>query len=521
MPNFFSFLTPIFLWGLTFNFFMVLENLEPKRIFDIFENVLAQTPRESKKEEKIREVVVTYLETHAKQNNISLSIHTDAIGNILIRRPASPGMEDRPSILFQGHLDMVCETDRPEGFDFDNLPIPIRIQPNGEWIDADGTTLGADNGIGVAIAMALLLETDPDFVHGPFEVFLTVDEETGLTGAFQMDVEALHIQSKLLINADSEAIGIITIGSAGGGDTTFTKTIPKITAPAKVSYSYVTVSIAGLYGGHSGGDIHLPKGSANKLMARLLSAVTESLPINLCQWNGGTKHNAITREAVAIIAIPEEKVPDLEKILTQATAPILAYYHDFEPNLTISWQSDTSASLPFFPVEDSRVMIHTIHIIPHGALRFSPQVAGLVETSNNLAIVKTTGDTFEMKISSRSNIDEELVSFRRGMDELGQLTRWDMNLEPAYPGWAPDPKSAFLHYVTEKYAEELGSEITVKAIHAGLECGVIGAKIPGMQMLSIGPNIRDCHTPEERAEIKSVGIMYSLFQAILKDLPTF
>jgi dipeptidase D len=160
---------------------MVLENLEPKRIFDIFEHVLAKTPRESKKEEKIREVVINYLETHAKESGISLNIYNDAIGNVLISRPASPGMEDRPSLLFQGHLDMVCETDRPEGFDFDTLPIPIRIQPNGEWIDADGTTLGADNGIGVAIAMALLLETDPAFVHGPFEVFLTVDEVSCLS----------------------------------------------------------------------------------------------------------------------------------------------------------------------------------------------------------------------------------------------------------------------------------------------------------------------------------------------------
>jgi dipeptidase D len=256
-------------------------------------------------------------------------------------------------------------------------------------------------------------------------------------------------------------------------------------------------------------------------MARVLSAVTETLPINLCQWNGGTKHNAITREAVAIVAVPEEKYSILEEVLTQATAPILAYYHDLEPNLTISWQQNVSAPLPFFPVEDSHVMIHTIHIIPHGALRFSPQVAGLVETSNNLAIVKTTGDTFDVKISSRSNIDEELVSFRRGMAELGEMAGWTLNLEPAYPGWAPDPKSAFLHYVTEKYAEKLATEIKVEAIHAGLECGVIGAKIPGMQMLSIGPNIRDCHTPEERAEIKSVGFMYLLFQAILKDLPAF
>ncbi|MHA1745931.1 MAG: beta-Ala-His dipeptidase [Promethearchaeota archaeon] len=500
---------------------MVLENLEPKRIFDIFEHVLAQTPRESKKEEKIREVVITYLETHAKQNNISLNIHTDAIGNILISRPASLGMEDRPPLLFQGHLDMVCETDRPDGFDFDNLPIPIRIQPNGEWIDADGTTLGADNGIGVAIAMALLLETDPAFVHGPFEVLLTVDEETGLTGAFQMDVEALQIKSKLLINVDSEETGIITIGSAGGGDTTFKKSVSKISAPAGIPYTYVTISIAGLYGGHSGGDIHLPRGSANKLMARLLSAVTETLPVHLCEWNGGTKHNAITRNAVSIVAVPQDKYSDLEKILTQATAPILAYYHDLEPNLAITWQQDGSVSLPFFPVEESRVMIQTVHIIPHGALRFSPQVAGLVETSNNLAIVKTTGDTFSVKISSRSNVDEELVSFRRRIAELGQLAGWIMDLEPAYPGWAPDPNSAFLHYVTEKYAEELGSEIKVEAIHAGLESGIIGDKISGMQMLSIGPTIRDCHTPEERAEIKSVSIMYSLFQAILKDLPAF
>jgi len=498
---------------------MVLENLEPKLVWQIFEEVFIQTPRASKKEDKIRAKIKEYAKTKSDAAGIALTINEDTTGNILLKTPATRGMEKAPPILLQGHMDMVCETDRPEGFDFDNKPIPVRVQDNGEWVDADGTTLGADNGIGSSIGLALVL--DPDVAHGPLEVLITVDEETGLVGAFGLDTEILGIESKLMVNIDSEDLGIITIGSAGGGDTTLTKTLSlKDVAGEAIFYE---LSVSGLFGGHSGVDIHEPRANANKLIARMLSVIVDKMNVHLCSWNGGSKHNAITRESTARFAVETGRSADAEKLLAESRADILAYYKSaipgatpLEPEIKIDWE--TSEPTPAFSLAESKRIIQSVNVIPHGPIRFSPSVEGLVETSNNLAIINTEDSEISVLMSTRSSVDSELDSFRKTVSDLAQLSGWDVTLKAAYPGWNPEPKSPFLAYVRSHLESISKGEIKVEAIHAGLECGIIGSKIPGIQMVSIGPRMENPHTPDERLRIADVGILYKAMKSILKNL---
>ncbi|MHA1924896.1 MAG: beta-Ala-His dipeptidase [Candidatus Thorarchaeota archaeon] len=498
---------------------MVLESLEPKIVWQIFEEVFTQTPRASKKEDKIRARIKEYVQAKSDAAGLAITISEDATGNILVKAPATPGMEKAPPILLQGHMDMVCETDRPDGFDFDNNPIPIRIQENGEWIDADGTTLGADNGIGSSIGLALVL--DPDVAHGILEVLITVDEETGLVGAFGLDLEKLGIESKLMINIDSEDLGVITIGSAGGGDSTLTKRLnmKDVTGEA----SFFDLSVSGLFGGHSGVDIHEPRANANKLIARMLTLIVEKMNVHLCSWNGGSKHNAITREANAKFAVETGMAAETEKLLKEACGAILTYYQStapgssaLEPDIKIEWKASKPA--PAFSLEESKKIIQSVNVIPHGPIRFSPSVEGLVETSNNLAIIKTEDSEISVLMSTRSSVDSELDSFRKAISDLAQLSGWDVTLKDAYPGWNPEPKSPFLAYVRSHLDRVTNDEVKVEAIHAGLECGIIGSKIPGIQMVSIGPRMENPHTPDERLRIADVGILYEIMKSILKDL---
>ena len=499
---------------------MVLENLEPKLVWQIFEEVFTKTPRESKKEEKIRARIKSFMQDRASSLGIDVMISEDATGNILLKSAATKGMESAPPILLQGHMDMVCETDRPDGFDFDNDPIPIRIQDNGEWVDADGTTLGADNGIGSSIGLSLIL--DSDVSHGPLEVLITVDEETGLVGAFGLDTKTLGIESKLMINIDSEDLGVITIGSAGGGDTTLSKRMEmkQVTGEA----TFYDISVTGLFGGHSGVNIHEPRANANKLVAGLLSVIVAKMNVHLCSWNGGSKHNAITRESTAKFAVETGKTSEAEELLDEVRSRILAYYKaaaegakPLEPDIEIKWEETEPA--PAFSLEESVKIIQSVNVIPHGPIRFSPSVDGLVETSNNLAVIKTEGSEVSVLLSTRSSVDSELESFRQRIFDLATLSGWNVEKKAAYPGWAPNPTSPFLHFIKGHLEKQAGSDVAVEAIHAGLECGIVGAKIPGIQMVSIGPRMENPHTPDERVRIADVGILYNLMKSILKDLP--
>jgi dipeptidase D len=498
---------------------MVLENLEPKIVWQIFEEVFTQTPRASKKEDKIRTKIKEYVKAKSDEAGLEVTISEDVTGNILVKTPATQGMEKTPPILLQGHMDMVCETDRPDGFDFDNDPIPVKIQDNKEWIDADGTTLGADNGIGSSIGLALVL--DPEVAHGPLEVLITVDEETGLVGAFALDLEKFGIESKLMINIDSEDLGVITIGSAGGGDTTLTKSLglKDVTGEA----TFYDLSVTGLFGGHSGVDIHEPRANANKLIARMMSVIVNKMNVHLSSWNGGSKHNAITRESTTRFAVETGRAAEAENLLEESSAAILAYYKSaapsatpLEPDIKVEWKQ--SEPVPAFSLEESKKIIQSMNVIPHGPIRFSPSVEGLVETSNNLAIIKTENSEISVLMSTRSSVDSELESFRNAISDLATLSGWDVALKAAYPGWNPEPKSPFLAYVRSHLENVTDDEVKAEAIHAGLECGIIGSKIPGIQMVSIGPRMENPHTPDEKLRIADVGILYNVMKSILKNL---
>ncbi len=499
---------------------MVLENLEPKAVWEIFEHVFAATPRESKKEEKIRAKLMSWIPERAKSLGITLILSEDEIGNILVKRPASPGMESAPALLLQGHMDMVCETDRADGFDFDNNPIPIRIQDNGEWVDADGTTLGADNAIGTSIAIALLL--DPKLTSGPLELLITVDEETGLNGAFALEPEKMGIESKLLVNVDSGDLGTITIGSAGGGDTTFKRKLTLKEPAGNLTFFELTVS--GLFGGHSGVDIHKHRANANVLIARLLSSLMLQTDVFLASWNGGSKHNAISRESTAKFAIPTEKQKDADGLFARMSKEILSYYKSnvkgtepLESDIEIKWEQVKGDLIS--PAEESGRIISSINLLHQGPISFSPSIEGLVETSNNVAIVETVDSEMKVQMSTRSSVDADLEEFRKKVASIGHLTGWEVIQKDPYPGWNPKPKSPFTSFIRSHYEKFVDDKVKIEAIHAGLECGIIGAKIPGIQMVAIGPTEKHIHTPDEKVLISDIGVVYELLVSVIQDIP--
>jgi dipeptidase D len=317
-----------------------------------------------------------------------------------------------------------------------------------------------------------------------------------------------------MINIDSENLGVITIGSAGGGDTDLTKKLELKDVKGDVTFYELIVS--GLFGGHSGVDIHKHRANANKLVARLLASIVADMNVQLCRWNGGSKHNAITREATAKFAVETGKSGQAEKILKKTREEILSYYKELEPDIQISW--DKSSAEPAFSLEESTKIIQSLNIIPHGPIRFSPSVEGLVETSNNMAVVRTEGSNVSVQLSTRSGVDAELESFRLGISNLAKMSGWSVKQSEAYPGWNPEPKSLFLAFVRSHFEKTTGREVEVKAIHAGLECGIIGSKIPGIQMVSIGPTMKNAHTPDEKLRIIDVEILYSLLKEIVEDL---
>jgi dipeptidase D len=499
---------------------MVLEDLQPSHVWEIFEKVLAATPRSSKKEEKIRKAIKQWVSTQ-KKKGIKLSFTEDDVGNLCIKQSATKGMEKIPPLILQAHMDMVCETDRKGGFDFDNKGIPIRIQENNEWVDADGTTLGADNGIGVALSLGIL--ADKELKHGPLEVLLTVDEETGLTGAFELDYDKHNLKGKHLINIDSEELGAITIGSCGGGDTTFSKKLRKFKPKPEVDKDFYELKVSGLRGGHSGGDIHLNRGCAHKIIARVLSEILEHVKINLCTWNGGSKHNAISRESTIVFAINSEYAEIVEKILKEQNETLKHYFNTIsyrdqqaiEPNFQMTWKK--SKLTPYISYANSKQIIDTANIIHSGVVEASPSMKNLTQTSNNFAIVRTSDSSIEFVLSTRSSIDTDLKSYRSGLRELGKFAGWKVKQHPAYPGWIPDPTSKFLQFVKKEYEDLLEEDVELIAVHGGLETGIIGAAIPGIQMVSIGPSIENPHTPAERLKIQDVSIIFEFLKRLLKN----
>jgi dipeptidase D len=493
---------------------MVLENLKPKIVWDIFE-MISNTPRPSRHEERIREVIKDFILEAGKSNNTNYQIYQDGVGNILIKKPATPGLESNPPIMLQAHLDMVCETDKPEGFDFFNKGIPIRIQENNEWVDADGTTLGADDGIGVAFALAILIDTSIKS-HGPIEVLFTVNEEDGFDGATQLDPKTLDIKSKLMINLDAGPLGEIVIGSVCGRRVRFSKKFTWKEYKESDDLEFYELLVHGLLSGHSGGDIHLPRANANKLVSRILSKIHQEIKIFVCKWQGGTKSNVIPAKSLIKFGIKVKDHEKFEELLNEEISSIYKYYEKFEPNLKIENKKVSPDN--YLSNEDSTVLLSTIHIIPHGVLKKSHIYEGFVESSNNLAIINTENDKEIIWIYPRSIIRSELNSFCVSMKQLGELGCWRVFLRPVLPEWLPDLESKFLEYVKKQYDTLLEKPVKTNIIHAGLETGMISTRVSGLQMIALGPTVEALHSPSERLKISDVGKIYELLKRIISDI---
>ena len=477
----------------------ILDELEPKIVWNVFEDI-TKIPHPSKKEGKI----CHWIKEWAKKYNVSMK--KDEIGNILLTEEATPGCEEYPTLVLQAHMDMVCQKSSETKIDFDNDPLKIKIVD--DYVTAEGTTLGADNGIGMAYGMAAVISKDIN--HGSLEVVLTVDEETGLTGAFEM--QKGFFSGKYLLNLDSETLGEITISSAGGGDTHYGLPVNR---EEKKGWKAIRVSVDGLKGGHSGMDIHLPRLNAIKVVITGILHLKNKMDLLVSSINGGSVHNAIPREVVCDLSVPKEKRDEAVKVLEEWKMKTLSEEQNEQGmRIAISKIDETNT----LTKEQSNSICSLLHEIPHGPISFSKEIEGLVQTSNNLAVVKSSEDKIDIFLSSRSSINEELEELREKLKILGEKYGADVTQEEAYPGWKPDLDSPFLALVKSSYEEILKKEVSLKAIHAGLECGLLLRLDPELQVVSIGPEIKDVHTPNELVYIKSVETVWNVVRKIIENM---
>jgi dipeptidase D len=481
-----------------------VASFEPQPLWRHFDAILT-LPRASKQEGRMREYVMAAAERRG------LSHGEDAVGNVVVRVPASPGREGAPAVVLQSHLDMVNEKNSDVPHDFGRDPILPR--QSGEYLYATGTTLGADNGIGVA-AMLALMEGDPgDLPHGPLELLFTIDEETGLTGAQGLDPALLS--GRRLLNLDSEEEGTVTVGCAGGVDTLLT--LPLATEPSPTGAVAVDFRLTGLLGGHSGIEIHLQRGNAIKLLARALFAAARAVPFALASFAGGNKRNAIPREAAARVVVAPERREALLQAVEREIAAIQAEYRPADPGIRLD---PVSADLPerVWTAATACTVLALLDALPHGVLAMSYDIPGLVETSTNVAVVSAGSGTLEIQNSSRSSVASALTAARLRLNALADLAGASATSSDGYPGWKPDLTSPLLSVVEAVHRQVLGKEPTIQAIHAGLECGLIGEKVPGMEMVSIGPQIESPHSPDERVKIPSVAEFWRFLTAVLDAL---
>jgi dipeptidase D len=432
------------------------------------------------------------------------------VGNVIIRKPASPGMERRKGVVLQAHMDMVPQKAPGKAFDFTTDPIAAYV--NGDWVVADGTTLGADDGIGMAIAMAVLQSQTPSL--GPIEALFTVNEEDGMDGASGLKPGVL--QGQILINLDSETEGEFTIGSAGGEYADVKTGYEEVAVPAGVAAYKVDVS--GLLGGHSGVDINLGRGHATKLLVRFLKEASARYGLRLAKFSGGTAANAIPREASALVAVPTEQTEAFLKSVQEFEGIVKSELAAVEPDLSVK---ATPADLPAKVMDDraQRALIDALYGTPQGVLRMSDAVPGLVETSTNMGIVKAEGGTLEVTCYARSSVSTELDDVGQMIASVWDLTGVEAVFSGRYSGWEPNPSSPIVLLMQDVYKEMYGQEPHVIAIHAGLECGSISAKYPGMDAISIGPTLQGVHTPSEKLEISSVKKLNDFLLETLKRIP--
>ncbi len=491
---------------------MTIKELKPEVVWKNFYE-LTRIPRPSKREEK----VIKYLYEYGQK--LGLETIKDEVGNIIIRKPATPGMENRKGVILQGHMDMVTQKNASSNHDFDNDPIETWI--DGDWVRAKETTLGADNGIGVAMGLAVL--ESKDLKHGPVEVLVTVDEETGLTGAAALKGGLLN--GDILLNLDSEDEGEFCIGCAGGLD--MTASAEYVPADKPEGYECWSLALKGLQGGHSGTDIILYRGNSNVLGARIVYALMTEAGVKLLDFEGGNLRNAIPRESFATLYVPADGVEKAREVFERVAGEIKSEYADTDPDVNFTFEPYKAAEgecccgdeCKYVPDADALRFIRAVLACPTGVERMSPTVPGLCETSNNLAMVKIEGGRFAASSLMRSSIDTAKEALAKRIESVFSLAGISVEFTGGYSGWAPRSGSEIVGVVTSVYKEMYGKDPKVLAIHAGLECGILAGTYPHWDMVSFGPTLVAPHSPDERVSIRSVASTWDFLKKVLENIP--
>ena len=479
----------------------VFSTLQPAAVWAHFATLCA-IPRRSKEEGRLRD----YLQAWAADRGLESVV--DAVGNLIIRKTASAGCEKMPGVVLQAHLDMVCQKNTDSDHDLSLDPIVPAVRDG--WLVAEKTTLGADNGIGVALILAAL--EDESLVHGPLEALLTVDEEAGMGGARGLEVGVL--QGKLMLNLDTEEWGEFYLGCAGGLDVNVERS--SVAEPLPAGYEVLRIALGGLRGGHSGVDIHEERGNAIKLLVRVLRELEEVTPLRLVDLNGGSARNALPREAVATLAVPGGRGASLASWLAAMEAGLRAELKGIDEGVSLI--ASPAAATQVMAVAEQEIWLASLHASPHGVHRMSRQVPGVVETSNNLGMVDLHPNGGACNFMVRSLVGGAALALADEIVSLWQLSGTRAVADGFYPGWAPNPDSALLKLCQSVYLRDFAADSKVQVIHAGLECGIIGDKYPGMDIVSFGPTIRGAHAPGERVEVVSVERCWRLLRAILAEI---
>ena len=478
-----------------------LAGLEPRELWKHFE-VLAATPRASTKEAAARNYVI------GRAKALGLEYTQDAVGNLVVRKPARPGRENAPMALLQGHLDRVCEKNEGTAHNFDTDA--IKVWRDGDWLKAEGTTLGSDNGVGVSAALAVMESTD--IAHGPLEFVFTIDEETGLTGAAEFPGGLL--KSKYFLNLDNEETGTICIGCAGGVKTTGRRNVAMVNASGDAAWR---VKVSGLKGGHSGVDIHQGRGNALRVLGTTLQKVTNKLKTGIASIVGGSAQNAIPREAAAVLVIDGGQENELRSLVSTSEADWQTDLGGFDAGLQITMEKATRPE-KVIAAEDVKRVIDLLVALPHGVVAMSADVPGLVQNSTNLAVITVKDGAAEIITSQRSAIESSRKTLAQAVATVFRMAGFEPELSGNYPGWKPEPTSEIVQKLQSVHEQLFGKSAKLIAMHAGLECGVIGEKYPAMQMVSFGPTIVDPHSPNERVQISTVQSFWKFLKAVLEKI---
>ena len=479
-----------------------VRNLEPKALWNHFAD-LNSVPRPSKKEER----VIAFMKEFGESLNLSTVV--DEVGNVIIKKPASPGNENKTTIVLQSHLDMVHQKNNDTDFDFDTQGIQMLV--DGDWVKANGTTLGADNGLGVATIMTVLRSTDID--HPPIEALFTIDEETGMTGA--QGLKGGMLDAKIMLNLDTEDDDELSIGCAGGVDVTSKGNYRVIDIPA--GSVGLTLTVKGLSGGHSGMDIHKGKGNANKIMNRILWGAQSVVPFNISTIHGGSLRNAIPRESKATLAINPSDLPAFMSYVEEVSVDLKNEFRTTDSDLVILMEESEAASNAMHS-EDQTSFLNAMYACPMGIYRMSPDMKDLVQTSNNIARVELENGKHVVQCLTRGSVDSEKYDLANSIKATFNMIGADVAFEGSYPGWEPKLQSDIVDLMSNLYQEMYGAPARVNACHAGLECGILGTNYPEMEMISFGPNIRNAHSPDEKTQISSVQKYWEFFLETLKRI---